>query len=105
MVTFKDLEFKPKKFGHISGGTSTKYEFDNGYSISVVAGEHMYSTPKQNLDDPEDYSSFEVAVFKGEEWATKQFLPDHHDDVIGYQDRGEINSLMLLIQSEKKKVK
>ena len=100
MVTFKDLEFKPKKLGHLSAGTSTRCEFDNGYSISIVAGEFMYCTPKQNLDEPEDYSTFEVAVFNGEEWATKQFLPDHHDDVIGYQDRGEINSLMLLIQSE-----
>ncbi len=100
MVTFKDLEFKPKKLGHLPCGTSTRCEFDNGYSISVVAGEFAYCTPKQNLDEPEDYSTFEVAVFKGKEWATKQFLPHHHDDVIGYQDRGEINSLMLLIQSE-----
>ena len=31
-----------------------------------------------------------------------QFFPeDHNDDVMGWQERGQINALMLLIQSKK----
>ena len=97
MKVFKDLVFKDK-FGGVSAGM----DFDNGFSISVIAGKMAYSTPREDNKDPEFFSSFEVAVFDPQgNWATKQFVPDHNDDVLGWQDRGQINALMLLIQSKK----
>jgi hypothetical protein len=98
MLVFKDLVFKDK-----FGGLSAKMDFDNGFSISVIAGKTAYSTPREDQDSPDDFSSFEIAVFDPQgNWATKQFVPDHEDDVLGWQDRGQINALMLLIQSKNK---
>ena len=99
MKVFKDLVFKKREFG---GGIAAKAEFKNGFTISVIAGTGKYSSPRKDKDSPDDFISFEVAVFDPQgNWATKEFFPDHHDDVIGWQDRGQINALMLLIQSEK----
>lgn len=97
MKTFNDLQFKEREFG----GIGANHKFDNGFIISVQAGSHMYSTPRKDLTSPMDFENFEVAVFAPNgDWATKQFFPNHNDDVLGWQDRGDINSLMLLIQSE-----
>ncbi len=98
MKVFKDLVFHKNR----TGGINSRMDFDNGFSISVIAGGIAYSTPREDKDSPDDFSSFEVAVFETNgDWATKQFVPDHHDDVLGWQDRGQINALMLLIQSKK----
>jgi len=97
MKVFKDLVFE-KRFG---GGIGAGMDFDNGFSISVVAGKFAYSTPRENKDSPDDFASFEVAVFGPNGDFTREFFPeDHHDDVMGWQDRGQINALMLLIQSK-----
>jgi len=97
MKVFKDLVFK-KGF---AGGVGAKMNFDNGFSISVIAGKMAYSTPREDKNSPDDFVSFEVAVFAPNgDWATKQFIPDSHDDVVGWQDRGQINALMLLIQNK-----
>ena len=97
MKVFKDLVFGDR-FG---GGIGARMDFDNGFSISVVAGRMAYSTPREEKDSPDDFSSFEVAVFAPNgDWATKQFVPDLDDDVLGWQERGQINALMLLIQSK-----
>lgn len=96
MKVFKDLVFKVNVFG----GVNAKTQFDNGFEISVVAGRHAYSTPREDLRSPDDFSSFEIAVFDPQgNWATKEFFPDHHDDVMGWQSRGQINALMLLVQN------
>ena len=59
-------------------------------------------TPKENLTSSDQFSSFEVAMWGEDgEWVTKEFVPDAGDDVLGWQDRGQINALMLLIQSKK----
>ena len=101
MITFKDLVFKKREFG---GGIAAKAEFKNGFTISVIAGDLAYSTPREDKDSPDDFSSFEIAVFDPQgNWATKQFISDHDDDVLGWQDRGQINALMLLVQSKNKK--
>ena len=100
MKVFKDLVFHKNR----TGGINSRMDFDNGFSISVIAGGIAYSTPREDKDSPDDFSSFEVAVFETNgDWATKQFVPDHHDDVLGWQDRGQINALMLLVQSKNKK--
>ena len=98
MLVFKDLEFGER----MGDGIGTIMDFDNGFSISVVAGFMSYSTPREDKDSPDDFVSFEVAIFDPQgNWATKQFVPDHNDDVLGWQDRGQINALMLLVQSKK----
>jgi hypothetical protein len=98
MKIFSDLVFKERSFG----GIGAELKFDNGFEISVQAGSFAYSTPRENLNSPDDFEAFEVAVFAPDgSWVIKQFVPDHHDDlVLGWQDRGQINALMLLIQSK-----
>jgi hypothetical protein len=96
MIKFKDLEFE-KTFG----GVGATHTFNNGITISVQAGSGIYSTPKENLTSSDEYSSFEVAMWdEDREWVTRDFLFDYHDDVLGWQDRGQINALMLLIQNK-----
>ena len=96
MKVFKDLVFETK-FG---GGIGAKMDFDNGFSISVVAGGFAYCTPREDKDSPDDFSAFEIAVFDPQgNWATKQFVSDLDDDVLGWQERDQINALMLLVQS------
>ena len=98
MKTFKDIQFFPSMGGNLKSST----EFDNGFELSVIAGEFAYSTPRENNTDPDFFSEFEIAIFNDDgEFVTKDFLPGHDDDVLGWQNRGQINALMLLIQSKK----
>lgn len=97
MKVFKDLEFKERMFG----GVGAQAKFENGLMISVVAGGMAYSTPREDKDSVDDFSSFEVAIMDDSgDFVTKDFVPDHHEDVLGWQERGQINALMLLIQSK-----
>ena len=97
MKVFKDLVFEKR-----STSIGTRMNFDNGFSISVIAGKYAYSTPREDKDSPDDFEAFEVAVFAPDGEFTRKFFPeDHHDDVLGWQERGQINALMLLIQSKK----
>ncbi len=96
MKTFKDIRFHDSMGGNLKSTT----KFDNGFEISVVAGEFAYSTPRKNNPDPDFFSAFEIAIFNDEgEFVTKDFLPGHNDDVLGWQNRGQINALMLLVQN------
>ena len=96
MKTFKNIRFHDSMGGNLKSTT----KFDNGFEISVVAGEFAYSTPRKNNPDPDFFSAFEVAIFNDDgEFVTKDFLPGHNDDVLGWQDRGQINALMLLVQN------
>ena len=98
MKVFKDLKFEVSRFGGIKARTT----FDNGIGLSVVAGTSAYSTPREALPSPDLFTSFEVAVFNSDGEFTREFFPpDHDDDVLGWQERGQINALMLLIQSKK----
>ena len=97
MKVFKDLVFHSTG----NGGVNSRMDFANGFSISVIAGEHAYSTPRENSTDPDFFDKFEVAIFNDEgEFVTRNFLPGLDDDVVGWQERGQINALMLLIQSK-----
>ena len=99
MKTFRDLVFH--KNG--TGGINSRTDFDNGFSISVIAGGMAYSTPREDKDSPDDFASFEIAIFNSDgDFVTKDFVPGIEDDVLGWQDRGQINALMLLIQSKVK---
>ena len=99
MKIFSDLVFKDRAHG----GIGAHHKFDNGFEISVQAGSFNYSTPRENLKSPDDFTSFEIAVFgPNGDFVTKDFvLGLDDDDVLGWQNRGQINALMLLIQSKK----
>ena len=38
------------------------------YKVSIQAGEHLYSTPREDLPNLEDYSEWEIAIFKEGNW-------------------------------------
>ena len=93
MLVFKDLEWNSWQ-----DGVASSPKFDNGFQLSIAAGPHKYSSPKDESNSPDDFSSFEVAIFDPQgNWATKEFFPNHNDDVLGWKYRGQINALMLLI--------
>ena len=95
MKTFNDLVFGER----LGGGIGARLDFDNGFSISVIAGQFAYSTPREDNSDPDFFSDFEVAVFAPNgDWATRDFLPESKDDVLGWRSRTEINTLMWHIQ-------
>ena len=97
MKTFKDIQFHQSMGGNLKSIT----RFDNGFELSVIAGEFAYSTPRENSTDPDFFSAFEVAVYDHDGYFTREFFPeDHYDDVVGWQSRADINTLMLLIQSK-----
>ena len=93
------MEFKDLMWSNWQYGVSSSPKFDNGFELSIVAGPCKYSSPNNVGDSPDDFSSFEVAIFNPQgDWATKEFFPDHNDDVIGWQSREDINNLMDKIQ-------
>jgi len=97
MKTFKDIQFFPSMGGNLKSTT----KFDNGFELSVIAGEFAYSTPRENSLDPDFFSEFEIAIFNDEgEFVTQDFFPDAGDDVMGWQTRADINSIMMVIQSK-----
>ena len=59
MKTFKDIQFFPSMGGNLKSTT----KFDNGFEISVIAGEFAYSIPRKNNPDPDFFSEFEIAIF------------------------------------------
>lgn len=96
MKTFKDLIFHSNR----TGGINSRTDFDNGFSISVIAGGFAYSTPREDSKDPDHFSAFEVAVFSPDGEFTREFFPeDHFDDVLGWQSRADINTILLQIQN------
>lgn len=94
-MTFNDVKFKTQPMGWGIQGTLEV----NGFTLSVVAGHSMYSTPREDLHSPDDFLSFEIAVFDSNgNWATKTFFPDHCDDVKGWMSRDEITELIEKIE-------
>jgi hypothetical protein len=100
MKLFKDLEFKQKPIG----GTGAIMQFDNGFTISVQAGSFAYSTPREDMDSPDDFTTFEIAIFgpPSGDFVTKEFMPELDDDVLGWQSREQINTIMIMIQNHGK---
>ena len=95
MMKFKDL-----KFEKTYNGVGAHHKFDNGITISVQAGEGIYSTPKENLTSPNSYSSFEVALWdESREWITQDFVKTD-DVVVGWQTKDNIDAIMMAVQSK-----
>ena len=96
MKTFNDIQFFPSMGGNLKSLT----KFDNGFELSVVAGSFAYCTPREDNLDPDFFEKFEIAIFDDEgNFVTKDFFEDAQDDVLGWQTRADINTIMLLIQS------
>ena len=97
MKTFKNIQFHPSMGGNLKSIT----RFDNGFELSVIAGEFAYSTPRENSLDPDFFSAFEIAILNDEgEFVTRDFFQDIEDDVMGWQSRSDINMIMMVIQSK-----
>lgn len=62
-----------------------RYQFDNGYEVSVIRGYGAYIN--------QDKLEFEITVFDNGEWATKDFYPNHYDDVLRGQTVEDICEL------------
>ncbi len=96
-MKFTDLEFTRNPLG----GEGATHTFDNGVMISVQASEGHYCYPRRNDLWEHEYSSFEVAIFNSDnEFVTRDYIEDANDDVLGWQDRDAIDSLMVKIQED-----
>jgi len=90
MTAFKDLEFKPHKFGK---GIQAEIEINPQVFVSVIAGEGFYSTGKDGVrkavKSSKDVSTFEVGIIN-------ESLPedDQEWEVIGFQSREDIDELL-----------
>ena len=94
MTTFKDLKFEKKW-----GGVGSHHTFDNGITLSVQAGMGNYSTPREDHSSADNYSSFEIAMWdKDGDWITKDIVPGHNDDVVGYVSRENIDEIISFIK-------
>ena len=95
------MNFNDIKFGTHPNGRGIQGKLKvNGFTLSVVAGSFMHSIPREDLNSPDDFSSFEIAVFDSNgDWATQTFFPDLGDDVKGWVDRDEITELIGKLQN------
>lgn len=89
-MKFQDLTFTKNDMG----GWYSRTDLGNNIQLSVVAGEFPYSTPRENLSDPYSYSKYEIAIFRDGEFTKDFFDPDHNDDVMGWVDKTEIESII-----------
>lgn len=82
MKDFSDLVFEPHSMG---SGFHAKHYFENGNVISVIAGEHFYSSPRKDLDNPQDYTHYEVMY-----WIDSEPI----DEVLPFSSVEEIEKLI-----------
>jgi len=89
MKTFKDLKFKnhPGSITDFDMGMVSRLEFDNGWAVSVVKGQHTYGG-KDGL--------YELAVFKDGQIHYDNAVAN--GDVVGYLREEDVTDAMLLIQ-------
>jgi len=91
MITIDDLKFKKQFHGGLGALLKTKSKV----TISIQAGEGLYSVPRENDLELYSYTAFEVALLntKGE-FITPQFINCHGDTVAGFVTREVINNLI-----------
>ncbi len=98
-MKFTDLKFIKNEIG----GVGATYTFDNGFRISVQAGEVNYCTPRKNLESEDDYVSFEVAIFDSDgDFITSKYIEDDNTGIAGWQGRDSIEDAMQLIIEDDK---
>ena len=95
MVTIDDLKFYPQAHGGIGATLKTKSKI----TISIQAGQGIYSTPREDGLKPESYSAFEVALFniKGN-FVTHKFIDSGADSVTGWVSRSVINNIIYQLE-------
>jgi len=93
MKTFNDIKFGPHPLGGIQGKLII-----NGITLSVVAGKGLYSSPRTNETSPNDFDSFEIAVWDDNGWITSELVDTNGDDVMGWQTIDDINNVIKKIE-------
>ncbi len=95
MITIDDLKFKRQFHGGIGAMLKTKSKV----TISIQAGEGLYSVPRENGLELYSYTAFEVALLdtKGE-FITPKFMNCHGDMVAGFVSREVINNLIYQLE-------
>ena len=97
-MKFTDLQFEPSQLGGF--GTHTEI---NGYILSVQCGRRNYCSPREDLSSPEEYRSFEIAIWEAagdRVWCTQRFT-SAGDDVLGWVSREEIEAIIEKIENYK----
>lgn len=91
MITIDDLKFTKQSHGGIGAVLKTK----SRVTISIQAGDGIYSNPRENDLEPDSYTSFEVALIntKGD-FITDKFINCGNDKVAGWVSRDVINNLI-----------
>jgi hypothetical protein len=90
-MDFSKIIFKKDQMGEWKSRT----HFQNGYSMSVIAGQMAYCNPRQNLEDPQEYLTYEIAIFnEDDDFVTQRFTDEANDDVCGWLTKDEINEIM-----------
>jgi hypothetical protein len=86
-MSFSDLIFKKHPIGE---GFQAIMELRDGKTLSVVANEGAYCTPRKTLSSPDEYSSFEIAIMD----EIRDWDGDSGIDVRGWQSRDEITEII-----------
>jgi hypothetical protein len=95
MKSFKDIEFKPHKYGE---GLHGLIFFENGYGVSVVRYKASYDVNNYSSYTSND-SEWEVAVIYGNEKSWEISYNTHiTDDVLGHLTEGEVDWVMFQVQ-------
>lgn len=83
-------DFRPR-FG-IGDGFGCFKRFPNGLEISIQCSSFNYCSPREDLNSPNDYSSFEVSVNNANgDLVTSDFFEDvSNDQMKGWASREEI---------------
>lgn len=100
-MKFTDLQFEP----HPMGGFGSHTEI-NGHTLSVQCGTRNYCSPRRDLSSPDEYESFEIAIWENVEkgpWTTRKFIPDLNDNVAGWLSREEIEEVITKLENHENK--
>jgi hypothetical protein len=96
MKSFKDIEFKPHRFGE---GLHGLIFFDNGYGVSVVRYKGTYTPNGGYSSYTSNENEWEVAVIYGTENDWELCYNTHiTDDVLGHLTEGEVDWVMYQVQ-------
>ena len=91
MITIDDLKFTKQTHGGIGAVLKTK----SRVTISIQAGESVYSHPRENGLESDSCTSFEVALLNAKgEFITDRFINCGNDKVAGWVSRDVIDTLI-----------
>jgi hypothetical protein len=87
MVTIDDLQFHPQAHGGIGAVLKTKSKI----TISIQAGQGIYSTPRED--------AFEIALFNVRgNFVTHKFINCGADSIAGWVPRSVINNIIYQLE-------